>query len=204
MTARNKTWTRALALSLMLAAAPVALSTAWADDADSYLKNAQALMTKGDVRGASIELRNAARLAPNNADIHLELGKIYLMLANMPSAEAEARTALQRNGNEAKIASVLAEVLLRAGKYEALLRDVQPGSRSAPEEALVRLYRGHAYLSMHQVAQAEPLMKDAVRLDPNSVGAKLGMARLLLSQGKARQGGGRRAADRRGAEDRAA
>jgi hypothetical protein len=73
----------------------VALSTAWVDDADSCLKNAQALMTKGDIRGASIELRNAARLAPNNADIHIELAKIYLMLANMPSAEAEARTALQ-------------------------------------------------------------------------------------------------------------
>ena len=68
----------------MLAAAPVALSTAWAEDADSYLKSAQALMSKGDIRGASIELRNAARIAPNNADIHLELAKIYLMLANMP------------------------------------------------------------------------------------------------------------------------
>lgn len=189
MIPRSKTWPRALAFAVTLGLAPVALSAvASASEVDGYLQNAQALMTKGDLRGASIELRNAARIAPDNADIHLELAKIYLQLSNLPSAEAEARTALQRNGDEGKIAPVLAEVLLRAGKYEALLRDVPSGSRPPAEESAVRLYRGHAYISLHQVDQAEPLMRDAERLDPNSVGAKLGMARLLLAQGKSAQG----------------
>jgi putative PEP-CTERM system TPR-repeat lipoprotein len=192
MTSRStKYWPRALAFAVTLGLAPVALSVAASADtseASSYLQNAQALMTKGDLRGASIELRNAARVAPNNADIHLELAKIYLMLSNLPSAEAEARTALQRNGDEGKIAPVLAEILLRAGKYEALLRDVPAGNRPAAEESAVRLYRGHAYISLHQLTQAEPLMRDAERLDPNSVGAKLGMARLLMAEGKATEG----------------
>lgn len=192
MTIRSKkTWPRALAFAVTLGLAPVALAaTAFADtsEANSYMQNAQSLMAKGDLRGASIELRNAARIAPDNTDIHLQLAKVYLMLSNLPSAEAEARTALQRGGEEAKIAPVLAEVLLRAGKYEALLRDVPAGNRLAAEESAVRLYRGHAYISLHQLAQAEPLMRDAERLDPNSVGAKLGMARLLLAQGKAADG----------------
>ena len=193
MTSRSKkSWPRALAFAVTLGMAPITLTaTSWADtasDVSSYMQNAQALMTKGDVRGASIELRNAARIAPNNADIHIELAKIYLMLQNLPSAEAEARTALQRNGDEGKIAPVLAEILLRAGKYEALLRDVPAGNRPPQQESAVRLYRGHAYISLHQLPQAEPLMRDAERLDPASVGARLGMARLLLAEGKATEG----------------
>ena len=188
MTACSKTWPRALAFAVVLGAAPIALSTAWASDSDTYAQNAQALIAKGDLRGASIELRNAARAAPDNAAIHLELAKVYLKLSNLPSAEAEARTALQRGGDEGKIAPILAETLLRAGKYDILLRDVPAGSRPAAEESAVRLYRGHAYISLHQLAQADPLMRDAERLDPNSIGAKLGMARLLLAQGKTAEG----------------
>ncbi|HLI22984.1 MAG TPA: tetratricopeptide repeat protein, partial [Stellaceae bacterium] len=100
-TRSKKIWPRALAFALTLGLAPVALhAVARADtsEANSYMQNAQALMAKGDLRGASIELRNAARVAPENADIHLQLAKIYLMLSNLPSAEAEARTALQRHG----------------------------------------------------------------------------------------------------------
>jgi putative PEP-CTERM system TPR-repeat lipoprotein len=189
MTARSGNLARILALASTLGLASLSLpAVAATSDVDSYLQNAQALTAKGDLRGASIELRNAARIAPNNADIHLQLAKIYLMLANLPSAEAEARTAIQRGGDEGKIAPVLAETLLRSGKYEALLRDVPAGSRPAAEESAVRLFRGHAYLSLHQIAQAEPLMRDAERLDPNSVGAKLGMARLLLVEGKTADG----------------
>ena len=171
---------------------------AWASDADAYVQSAQTLTAKGDLKGAAIELRNAARTAPENADIHFQLAKIYLQISNLPAAEAEARIALQRGADEGKVAPILAEALLRTGKFDILLHDVPAGSRPPQQESAVRLFRGHAYLSLGQLSQAETLMRDAEQLDPNAVGPKLGVARLLLARESAASG---RAEDRPGLGD---
>ncbi|MGH6985190.1 MAG: NAD-dependent epimerase/dehydratase family protein, partial [Stellaceae bacterium] len=56
------------------------------------------------MRGAVIELRNAARNEPQNADIHLRLARIYLQIGNVPAAEAEARPdALLADGHDVRI-----------------------------------------------------------------------------------------------------
>ncbi len=183
MTAIRNSFAAGVALALLLGAVPVAPPPpAWASDADAYVQSAQTLTAKGDLKGAAIELRNAARTAPENADIHFQLAKIYLQISNLPAAEAEARIALQRGADEGKVAPILAEALLRTGKFDILLHDVPAGSRPPQQESAVRLFRGHAYLSLGQLSQAETLMREAEQLDPNAVGPKLGVARLLLAQ----------------------
>ena len=165
-------------LPFVLACGVLATASSITFASTGYVDSAQQLMDRGDLRGAAIELRNAARNQPQNADIHLRLAQIYLKIGNIPAAEAEARLALARGGDEAKVAPTLAESLLRGGKFDALLREIPAGHRPPQAESMVRLARGLAYLGLHRTDQAAPLLAEAVQLDPNAVEPKLGSARL--------------------------
>lgn len=182
MTKHSKFLRRTLPVLLALASAP-AFAAAPSDSA--YNDAAQRLVDQGNLKGAAIELRNAARNEPNNADIHLRLAQIYLQIGNIPAAEAEARVAIARGAEEAKAAPLLAESMLRAGKYGQVLKEIPAGNRPPHAEATVRLARGLAYLGLHQVKDAEPLLNQAEQLDPNAVEPKLGMSRLLVFKGDA-------------------
>ncbi len=150
--------------------------------ADAYSDSAQTLIDQGNLKGAAIELRNAAQNQPQNPDIHLRLTRIYLDLGNIPAADAEIHSAIAQGADEAKSAPLLGQVLLREGKLTQVLKDVPSGNRPAAAESAVRLARGLAYLGLHQIADAEPALRDAERLDPRAVDPKLGTARLLMAQ----------------------
>ncbi|MDE2229137.1 MAG: PEP-CTERM system TPR-repeat protein PrsT [Alphaproteobacteria bacterium] len=169
-----------LALGMFAAAPPVTFAST-----SGYVDSAQRLIDRGDLRGAAIELRNAARNQPQNADIHLRLAQIYLQIGNIPAAEAEARVARARGADDAKVAPLLAESLLRGGKFANLLREIPVGNRPAQAESMVRLARGLAYLGLHQPKDAAPLLAQAERLDPHAVEPKLGLARLLVFENRA-------------------
>ena len=68
-------------------------------------------MTKGNLKAAEIELRNAIREAPQDPVLRARLAEIYLQLGDAGLAEREARAARERNGNEADYLSVLADAL---------------------------------------------------------------------------------------------
>lgn len=172
------------ALPFVLAIGVLAGTPAITFASTGYTDEAQQLIERGDLRGAAIELRNAARNQPQNADIHLRLARIYLQIGNVPAAEAEARLALARGANEALAAPLLAESLLRAGKFNAVLREIPSGHRPPASESEVRLARGLAYLGLHQPQQAAPLLAEAEQLDPKAVGPKLGSARLLMFENR--------------------
>src|SRR5438105_1692341 len=83
----------------------------WAKDAQSYVEDAQAYVEKGDLKAAEIQLRNAARGAPQDAHVHALLGQVYLRLGEFRAAEREARSARELNGDEADYLVTLAEAL---------------------------------------------------------------------------------------------
>src|SRR5665213_4035188 len=91
---------RALGLAAVLAGTVgVAAAPAFAtgEESESYVNDAKALLQKGDLKGAEIQLRNAVRANPEDAKTHIELGEVYLRLGNYVAAEAEARQAQENN-----------------------------------------------------------------------------------------------------------
>ncbi len=166
--------------ALLAAAAPVRSET---EVAPSYLTDVQAKIAKGDLRGAEIQLRNAARANPNDPLVHIELAKLYLRMPNLPNAEAEARLARQDKGPADDVDPLLAQALLEQQKFTELFRDVQPDDRGDKAEAQVRLTLGLAHLNLQETTEAEPLLAKAESLDPSSTGPKAAMAQLLLNRG---------------------
>ena len=129
---------------------------------------AQKTDTAADLARRETELRNALKANPNNAEAHLQLGRLNLDKGNWTAAASEARAARSGNTRNDEADGLLATALYLQSKYDVLFREVEPGQREARAESIVRMNVGLAHLYTSQFDRAEPLLRDAVRLDPDS------------------------------------
>src|SRR5438876_7191087 len=153
-----------------------------AKDSSASVKEAEQHLAKGNLKAAEIELRNAIRESPQDPLLRARLAEIYLQLGDNAAAEREARAARERNGSEADYLPVLADALLRQGKFSDVIDLAPPGERSPDLESKVRLALGIAAAGMRDRDKAEAMLRDAIRLDPAAVKPKLNLARLLAGK----------------------
>jgi len=187
---RNSSWgtgraagAPARSVAALLGTAVRAWTTAaLADDAASYLQSAHQLEKARDLKGAEIQLRNAAQAAPANTAIRLELAQVYLKLGNPNAAEAELFAAHLRGAKDEATAPLMAQAMLAMGEFGDLLKNVPTGSRPAKIESLVRSYRGIAEMELREADRARAMFADAERLDPKSPLPLMGEVRLLMQQ----------------------
>jgi putative PEP-CTERM system TPR-repeat lipoprotein len=127
-----------------------------------------------------IELRNALKANPNDAEAHFQLGRLYIDSGNWPAAITEFRAARQVKTPNDDLDAQLAWALYLQDDYGVLLREVKPGQRNSQAESTVRMSLGLADLYTSDLGDAERLLRDAVRLDPHSWRAHIALARLLI------------------------
>jgi Tfp pilus assembly protein PilF len=150
-----------------------------AKDTTASVKDAEQYAARGDLKAAEIELRNAIRQSPQDPVLHGRLAEIYLDLGDAASAEREARSARENNGNAADFLPVLADSLLRQRKFADLVDLVQPGDRDPVLESKVRTALGIAAAGMRDREKSEALLWQAIELDPKAARPKIQLARLL-------------------------
>ncbi|MEJ2086989.1 MAG: tetratricopeptide repeat protein [Gammaproteobacteria bacterium] len=78
--------------------------------------------------------------------------------------------------------AVRAEALWRLGNKEAANAAFRRANVHRPEDPDLLTRWGLLYLSTHQAGDAEALFQEALAIDPNHVGATLGMAELLIDR----------------------
>jgi tetratricopeptide (TPR) repeat protein len=132
-------------------------------------------------------VRKALKTDPNNAEAHLQLGRIYIEKGNWTAAAAEARAARSSDSPNDEADALLATALYLQSKYDVLFRQIEPGRREATAESIVRMNLGLANVYTFDFDRAEPLLRDAVRLDPGSWRAQISLARLLILQRRLRE-----------------
>lgn len=174
----------ALATVALLAAAPFAQAA----QTPAAVKSADQYIAAGNLKAAAIELRNAVREAPDDAQLRVRLARLYLQLGDAVSAEREARAAREHNGAEADYLPVLADALLRQGKFSQLADLVQPGNRPPALESQVRRALGMAAAGLGDPVKAQAMLQDAIRLDPKAMQPKIDLARLLARSKPAQAG----------------
>jgi len=162
------------------AIAAVCSPAAYAKDTAASVKEAEQYAAKGNLKAAEIELRNAIRESPQDPLLHARLADVYLQLGDTAGAEREARSALERNGNEADYLAVLMDALLRQEKFANVLELVKPGDRNPALESKVRTALGTAEAGLRDRDKAEQLLREAIGLDPSAARPKIQLARLLL------------------------
>lgn len=85
------------------------------------LRQARQAMSQGHPNVAVIYLKNAAMLAPKNADVHLELGYAYMRSGNAPAAVRELRTARSTGAPDARVLPLLYDAMLAHHEGQELL-----------------------------------------------------------------------------------
>ena len=176
---RHRIW-RPIAFAAALLA--IACLGANAKDSSTSMKDAEQYLTKGDLKAAEIELRNAVRQSPDNPVIRARLAQVYLDLDDPVSAEREARAARERNGDEADYLPILSSALLRQGKFADVLDLIQPDDRAPALESNIRTTLGTAAAGLNDQKKAEAMLRDAIRLDPEAAQPKARLAQLLNRQ----------------------
>ena len=147
------------------------------------LSDAQDAMQKGDLRAARIDLQDAVRSDPQDADAHYWLGKVSLDLGDPATAEREARAARDRGFDARQAVPLLAQSLMVQNKYQDLLSELQPGGSDAALDATILVARGYAQIAMHNTDAAQASFALAESAAPNAVEPLLAGASLLTARG---------------------
>ncbi len=166
-----------------------ALVGAWAllwpalADARDYLNDARQALQKGDLKTAQIQLRNAVKEDPQNAEAHFQLARVSLQLGDPVAAEREAEAARDRGYDKHKVVPVLAQAYMVQGKYQDLLRDFAVGNKDAALDGQVLVARGYAQAALHDVAAAANSFAEAERLAPEALEPLSAQFRLAMAKG---------------------
>lgn len=154
---------------------------------DEYLSDAQKYLDKGDVNAAIIQLKNALQKDPANVGARKLLGEIYLRVGNGPAAEKEFRAALRRGGNDKSLTALLASSYLLQGKFDKVLKELKDDVTDPDLRLEVLVARGRAYHGLQMHDEAREAFLRAEKLKGEDIRSKIGLARILIVQGKPKE-----------------
>ncbi len=145
------------------------------------IKNARILLMRGDLRAAQIELRNAVKADPRNAEAHLRLAQLQLQTSDPVAAEKELKIACELNCDPKVMVPLLAQTYLAQQRFADVLSEVKVDPAAEPEEA-ARAYvmRAMAQIGLDNNADARASLTEAERLAPDNQDAALTLARISV------------------------
>jgi putative PEP-CTERM system TPR-repeat lipoprotein len=150
-----------------------------------YLADAKALQKANKDNEAIIQLKNAISKNPGNLEARWLLGNLYVQTGQGASAEKELEFALNNGMSLEEVAIPLYKALLQQNKYEELLESKIPSSVSDPDqEAEISVLLGSAHFGLGQYFEAESKYQAALKLNPKSPGALVGIALLEIQDQK--------------------
>ena len=123
----------------------------------------------GALRDAFPFLTKATELEPQNPDVRLKLGTIYLVGNRPDDARSHANAVLDRDAKNFDALLLLADSARTPGDIDnalARLETARPGVEDRPK---FHLALGALYLKKRDLARAEQAFKDAVARDPKAV-----------------------------------
>ncbi len=151
---------------------------------DDYFQKAERAYAAGDLKASVIELKNALQLNPDSINARWLLGQVYLLQGDSQAAEKEVRRAIQLGAPPDASVGVLGKALLVQGKHQEVLDEARASDTMSPaQKADIMALRGQALLGLSQPEAAEAAFESALRGDPGSVAALLGLARIGLQRG---------------------
>jgi cellulose synthase operon protein C len=174
-------------LGSLLVAASLGLWPLAGHSAD-YLANARSALQKGDLKTAQIELRNAVRADPQNAQDRFMLAQVQLQLGDPAAAEEQARQAQARGYDPVLTTPLIGQALLMQNRPGDLLKQFTPSGKNPKLDSQINFDRGAAQMALGQVDEASKSFADAERLNPANVQAWIAGARLALAKGDLKAG----------------
>ena len=146
------------------------------------LTRAERLATQGDLRGAQVELRNAIRSNPSDADGHLRMARLQMKLADPVAAEKEFRLAASLGADRWDVVGQLGEAMIVQARYQDVLAQVPPRAPTTEATSRQLLLRAVAQLALQDLPSAEATLADAERSAPGTAETSLVAARVAAAR----------------------
>jgi cellulose synthase operon protein C len=147
-----------------------------------YLSTAKASLKKGDLKSAQIDLRNAVRADPQNAEAHYWLGRVTYELGDPVASEREAIAARDRGFDPHQTVPLLSQALLAQNKFQDLLDQLKPDGKDPLLDASILVARGYAEVGLKRPEDAQKSFAAAEDVAPNAVEPLLADARLAVAK----------------------
>ncbi len=147
-----------------------------------YLAAARTSLKKGDLRAAQIDLRNAVRDDPQNAEAHYWLSRVSFELGDAVASEREAIAARDRGFDPHQAVPLLSRALLAQNKFDELLNTLKPEGNDPVLDASILVARGYAQIGLKRPGDAEKSFAEAEQVAPNAVAPLLAEARLAAAR----------------------
>ncbi len=144
------------------------------------INNARYLLTKGDMRGAQIELRNAIKANAGNAEAHVRLAQLQLQTSDPVAAEKELKLARGLKYDTKMVAPLLAQSYLAQQRFADVLSDLKADSTDPIENSKLFVLRAVAQIGLQDVAGARASLSEAQRLAPDNQDASITAARVFI------------------------
>jgi tetratricopeptide (TPR) repeat protein len=149
-----------------------------------YTAEGMKALDEGKYDAAAQAFRKAIEADPKDYFAHFNLAMAFTLLQRDPEAVAEYRKTLELKPGlyEAELNAGI--VLLRQKNPAGALPLLEEAAGHKPREFRPRYYLAEAQLQTGDFGKAEESYKLAMALDAKSAGAQLGMAQVLVQQGR--------------------
>ncbi len=148
-------------------------------------------MSRGDLRGAEIDLNSFLRNHPHNPEASYRLGLVNLAHDNPVAAERNLKIARDAGYDPKLVIMPLGEAYLRQRRFDDALTDFTIEKAPLAAKAQVLSVRAMAYLSLQRFAEARQAIGDAIAAAPNDPEPKLVAGRIELAAGDDNAAGAR-------------
>jgi tetratricopeptide (TPR) repeat protein len=154
---------------------------------ENWLNLTRELMELSRYREAILAVQQGLASNSKSYALHLRLGAGYLAAGHYAEAEAVFRE-LVTAGDPLSTGYVgLAQVLLRTGRADQAVSELNAAQQKLGPTFLVSYFRGLALKRAGKSSEALSAFQDAISLNPNSAEAHLGVGQVELSLGRARE-----------------
>lgn len=174
-------------LSALAAALTLSLSSAAfasPEKASKFYEDALQRYEKGDLEGATIQLKNTIQQDNKMLAAHLLLGKVLLKVGELKGAEAAFEEAIKQGVSRNEVAIPLAQLYLLLGERKKLLDQITPQGLLPSLQPEVLTLRGTAFAMSSNLTLAAKSFNDAKALDPRSASPWLAEALMFLRSGE--------------------
>lgn len=147
---------------------------------------AKSFIEENKIREAAIELRNALKANPDNAEARYLLGKINLSAGDAATSEKEFRRAGKAGWNEEQVTLGIVRALVNKREFEQAIEQLKIKD-SYSDQTRANLYGIHAYAlaGLAKTAKARDVLKQGAAIDANAFEVRKSAIQIELVDGDA-------------------
>ena len=158
------------------------LAACGGESAQEHLAQANKFLLEDNYDSAIIELKNVLQIDKQSAEARWLLGKSYLDMGDILSAEKELQRSLKLGWSHDDVLPALARVMLAQGKYAEVGKLDNTGLQAHAMASLMAS-KAMAAMALGENRKGKKLIESALEYEPESSEALIAKARILANQG---------------------